>query len=313
VWAHGERAERRALLERLRRTDPAAGRELLASTFAEETWDDRESFLTTLAHGLSDADEPFLEAALDDARKPVRAAAATLLARLPRSRFAARMAERAAPLLRVENGSLIATLPGDPDAAAKRDGVPAGGRRSERLRALIAATPLVTWTGEAARENDPWPLPALAGTAPSDPSTLVSLGVADNLAPVVRSGWTQAAIAQRDPGWASALWGLRTEPALLAVLPRAAAEALAAAADDKLAAALALPGRWGEELSYWVLEDIRGRRSEGHRGVHVGEAGYRLHPAVEAQAETLRDLGGADLWELCDVLAIRAAMLRELG
>ena len=73
------------------------------------------------------------------------------------------MAERAAPLLHVEGGRLrgrrlVAVLPGDPDAAARRDGVPAGGRRSERLHALLAATPLATWTGAE--------LPPRAGEAP---------------------------------------------------------------------------------------------------------------------------------------------------
>ena len=52
------------------------------------------------------------------------------------------MAARTAPLLRVEDDALVATLPDTPDAAAARDGVPAGGRRSERLRWMLAATPL---------------------------------------------------------------------------------------------------------------------------------------------------------------------------
>ena len=156
VWADGASDERRALLERLRRTDPAAARALLEATFADETWEDRAAFVALLAHGLSDADEPLLERALDDRRKPVREAAAHLLAGLPRSRFAARMAQRAAPLLRVEGGRLrgrrlVAELPGDADAAARRDGVPAGGRRSERLHVLLAATPLRTWTARMPR------------------------------------------------------------------------------------------------------------------------------------------------------------------
>jgi hypothetical protein len=38
-----------------------------------------------------------------------------------------------------------------------------------------------------------------------------------------------------------------------------------------------------------------------------------LHPAVEQEVETLREeAGGADIWELCDTLVTRAAMLREL-
>jgi len=142
IWAEGGSDERRALFERLRGSDPAAGRALLERTFADETWEDRAAFVETLATGLSDADEPLLELALDDRRKPVRDAAAYLLAGLPRSRFGARMAERAAPLLRVEGGRLrgkrlVVELPGDPDGAAKRDGVPVGGRRSERLHAQI--------------------------------------------------------------------------------------------------------------------------------------------------------------------------------
>ena len=196
VWANGGRQERRALLERLRRTDPAAGRELLASTFAEETWEDREAFIDLLTIDLSDDDEPFLEAALDDARKPVRLEAAGRLAALPRSRYAARMAERTAPLLRVENGQLVVELPGPPDAAMERDGVEPGGRRVDRLRVMLALTPLATWSHD-----------------------LVALPVTDDLARAVHEGWAHAAKAQRDAEWARALWPVLHDRELLAVLP----------------------------------------------------------------------------------------------
>ena len=165
VWADGGTDERRALLERVRRTDPARAREVLEATFADETWEDRVAFLDTLAVGLSGADEPLLERALDDRRKPVRDAAAHLLTGLPRSRFAARMAERAAPLIRVEDGRLVVALPGDPDTAAKRDGVPATGRRSERLHALLAAAPLATWTGAEWSPYDAPPPETATGAA----------------------------------------------------------------------------------------------------------------------------------------------------
>ncbi|MDA0185818.1 DUF5691 domain-containing protein, partial [Solirubrobacter phytolaccae] len=141
VWKAGTPDERHALLVRRRREDPAAARELLASTWAEETWEDREAFLGELELGLTDADEPLLEAALDDRRKPVRDVAAELLARLPGSAFAARAAAAVRPLLRVEAGELVVTLP---DAQGR-------GRRSERLTAMIAAAPLATWVeGETA-------------------------------------------------------------------------------------------------------------------------------------------------------------------
>ena len=281
VWASGGRHERRALLERLRRTDPAVARELLASTFAEETWEARAAFIDVFEVGLSDADEPFLEAALDDSRAAVRDAAASQLAALPRSRLAARMAERAKPLLVVEGGTLVVTLPGSPDAASRRDGIGTG-RRSERLEALLAATPLDTW-----------------------PLDWVALPVGDNLAPAVHEGWAEAARRQRNVDWARALWRVGDE--LLAVLPRAEAEAHAAGAADPFAAALRLPWSWGPELSRKVLEAIPGP----HPNVRV--AAYHLDPAIAPEAEPLRDLGRRDVNELCDVLAIRAAMLRELS
>jgi hypothetical protein len=296
VWADGEQAERRALLERLRRSDPAAALALLERTFAEETWEDRAAFIATLAHGLSGADEPFLEAALDDSRKIVRSAAATLLAGLPTSRLAARMAKRTAPLLHVEERRLrgrrlVAELPGEPDAAAQRDGVPSSGRRSERLSALLAATPLKTWT-----------------------SDLVSLPVADDLAEVVHGGWAEAAIAQRDAEWARALWAVQPDPRLLTVLAKDEAEALAAAADAPDDAARALPAPWGPRLSKAVIDAIHDRRAAGERGQDVEFAGYRLDPALAAEAdERLRSLGGRDLRRLCDILDARAAMLRELS
>jgi len=296
VWAAGERAGRRALLERLRRSDPAAGRELLASTFADEAWEDRAAFVATLAHGLSDEDEPLLEAVLDDRRKPVRDAAAGLLTRLPRSRFADRMAERARPLLRVEGGRLVAELPGEPDAAAKRDGVPAGGRRSERLSELLAATPLSTWTSLGAR-----------------PADIVALPVEDDLGEAVHRGWAQAAIALDDADWARALWTIRPAGDLLRALPRDEAQRLAAAAPDPLDAALALPGPWRREFSKAMIAAIEKERAQLRRH-DVEFAGYRLDPALAPEAEArLRELGGRDIRILCDVLDARAAMLRELS
>ena len=49
-------------------------------------------------------------------------------------------------------------------------------------------------------------------------------------------------------------------------------------------------------------------------GSDVAFAGYRLDPALAPEAEErLRELGGRDLGLLCDILATRAAMLRELS
>jgi len=73
-------------------------------------------FLSVLANqGLSLADEPLLEAALDERDAGVRGWAAHLLARLPGSALGQRMARRAAGCLRIERGvrgaRLIVTRP----------------------------------------------------------------------------------------------------------------------------------------------------------------------------------------------------------
>lgn len=284
VWTTGTPDQRHALLRRRRREDPDAARELLASTWAEEAWEDREAFLGELELGLGDADEPLLEMALDDRRKPVRDIAAELLTRLPRSAFAARAATRARPLLRVEDGELVVTLPDNSDEAAKRDGVPAGGRRSERLTAMLAAAPLAAWT---------------IGLSASD---LVALPVRDDLRQAVHAGWAEAATNQRDAEWGRAL-------GLLELLPHEEAEARAAAADDPVLAAEPLRWTWGPELSTTVVASIKRRREAGGRGIDVAFVGYRLDPATEV--EHLRELGGRDIGRLCDVTAIRAAMLSE--
>ena len=67
-------------------------------------------------------------------------------------------------------------------------------------------------------------------------------------------------------------------------------------------------------MSRAVIAAIERRRTAGERGQDVAFAGHRLDPALAPEAEErLRDLGGRDLWVLCDLLSARAAMLRELS
>ena len=99
VWTTGKREQRIAVITRLRESEPSAARDLVQSTWKEDAADDRASFLESLKISLGKDDEPFLESALDDRSKGVRAAAADLLARLPDSAYVRRMIERAEPLL----------------------------------------------------------------------------------------------------------------------------------------------------------------------------------------------------------------------
>ena len=306
TWATGSRDARRLLLARLRATDPAQARELLASTWSTETPEDRAAFLAAFAAGLSMDDEPFLEAALDDRRKEVRQAAAGLLRRLPGSRLAARMAARSRPLVQLTG----ARLPDQVDRAMVRDGVvarpPAGvGERAWWLHQLVAATPLSTW-------------PEALG---HPPARLVELAP-----PVLRQAWAQAAALQGDEEWALAVLDTQgaDEPGLLRAVPhdRAVAVATDRVVENGLTPAVLdlldhCPDPWGPQLSRVVVEQLGEavKRPTRPDGRIVGLAA-RLDPAVAPAATTaLAEHTGrwSDVvgWFL-DLLTFRSEMYEEL-
>ena len=84
-------------------------------------------FLDSLRTGLSAEDEPFLEQALTDRSRNVRATAAELLSALPDSALAGRMSARAASCVALDHTSDTPTLtveaPHECDAGMERDGV----------------------------------------------------------------------------------------------------------------------------------------------------------------------------------------------
>nr|WP_221377766.1 SWIM zinc finger family protein [Actinoplanes polyasparticus] len=282
-WHTGSAGERLGHLTELRATDPAQARELLESTWAEESSDDRARFLGALATGLSLADDPFLEQALDDRRKEVREAALGLLRQLPGSQLRTRMKERALTLVRRERrvlgaDRLTVTPPEELDAALRRDGVavtPARGIGVSAwlLEEIVAAAPLDSW---------------------SDPATMLRLVRGNDWEGPLRHGWAKAAVVQEDPAWAAAL--LRDSSGSLReavrwdlhlVLPpdelgRLAADALRR--DDGLATRLLAlhPGHWPEELSVAVLETIAHRARTDRHSWQLGElcraAGLSMPP-----------------------------------
>ena len=191
AWRLGDTVQRRGYLSALRARDPGAARELV-----EESWDaagprERVMFLGALATGLSLAEESLLEAALDDQHARVRQDAADLLAALPGSALAGRMAGRARRSLHLRLGpdgdGLLVSPPGDCDAAMRRDGItpvpPASGSplaaQAMLLLDLMARTPLRTWT-------DRFKL---------TPAEIAGLPAGD-WTPVLFTGWARAAIAQ---------------------------------------------------------------------------------------------------------------------
>ncbi|UJV41153.1 DUF5691 domain-containing protein [Streptomyces sp. AMCC400023] len=212
LWQEGLFAERVALLTAVRARDAASARSLLSSTWSTERAEDRLMFLDTLRTGLEAADEPFLEAALADRSRNVRATAAELLSALPDSALARRMAKRATACVAVDRTGGASTAPGAPtivveaphecDPGMERDGVlpkaPAGrGERSWWLGQLVEAARLGAWS------------PRFGGRTPEE---IVALPVADDWQGELHGAWCRAAVRQRDPGWSRALLGAPSTP-----------------------------------------------------------------------------------------------------
>jgi hypothetical protein len=157
-------------------------------------------FVTVLAARLSPADERLLEIALDHGNARARKLAADLLAALPGSALAQRMAVRALGYLILHQGSrgarLVAVPPAQCDAAMRRDGITSGvsalsnhpAGQAGLMLEVLARTPLRTWTVEF-------------GRPPEQVLALPSGG----WAPVLFDGWALAAMAQRDQEWMAAL------------------------------------------------------------------------------------------------------------
>jgi hypothetical protein len=127
VWQDGSLAKRFELLETLRKQDPQAGRERLQKTWQQERAEERERLIFALWHGISAADEPFLEAALDDAAQRVRYIAQEMLATIPESRFYDRMVARGASIVTLKKEKKGASFKIEykktTDPSMERDGI----------------------------------------------------------------------------------------------------------------------------------------------------------------------------------------------
>ncbi|HEV2256174.1 MAG TPA: DUF5691 domain-containing protein [Streptosporangiaceae bacterium] len=241
TWRLGDTRQRRGYLASLLSRDPGAGRALITGGWDAAGAADRVMFLSVLADALGPADEPLLEAALDDRAEDVRRWAAYLLARLPGSALGRRMAERALRYVRVEQTvrgpRLSIGAPRRPDADLQRDGIAAGPdptrgpfeSRTHVLLEVLARTPLSTWTDGL-------------GLTPAEVVALPS----GDWTPVTLAGWSRAAIAQRNRDWISALLGhaLNRRPGTAAEIE--ALRQLARRADPALGAPGATPVSAGD-------------------------------------------------------------------
>jgi Family of unknown function (DUF5691) len=325
AWETGAIDDRRALLARLRVADPAAGRDLVAATWATDPYRDRAAFMALLATGLSLDDEPLAERALADRRAEVRRAGADLLARLPGSRYAQRAAARAAAAVRVERQPLrqrlTLTVPPAATPEMLADGVddsPPGGVSVQAwlLRQIAAAAPAGFWAGHT-------------GLRPAD---LLAMADRTEWSGPLRSGWTGAAVRDAEADW---LLALLDQPAargeqrvakgltLLAALPAAALEDWLQANPGRPLFGPALhqaPPPWSARLSdqvRGVLADLA-RTDPGHSPAPramLRLAAVRLEPPVPPELDPGQVAGRlATSWDnLLRTLSVRAAMRRELA
>jgi hypothetical protein len=205
-WQTGNHEERLAFLRKLRATDAAHSRELLASTWNEEKPDHRAEFLSVFEIGLSLEDEQTLESALDDRSKGVGRTAMKLLIQLPQSRFCQRMVERARLLISLKKKSrgkalLEITPPETCDDAMSRDGVSskppirqAIGQKAWLLKQIVSLTPPSTWN-------------QLLGLTASE---LAQIALADKeWGALLLESWMLAAKNHQDYEWAEALFNLQ--------------------------------------------------------------------------------------------------------
>ena len=208
-WNNGSLPERREALATMRASDPTGARIWLERTWGTEPPHARIAFLETLVNvpGLSDSDEPFLEAVLNDKRKDVRTAVVECLCRLPSSGHARRNIERLEQLVTLtEAGSgllsklrkrrLEITLPETLDKAAVRDGINAKppahqaiGERAHWLMQMIAITRPAHWCERFQCDVD----------------TFITAALSTDYATNLLLALSNAAVRHRDPTWIAAL------------------------------------------------------------------------------------------------------------
>lgn len=233
-WATASINERVALLKQLRGADPAKARELLQSTIATDSPKDRARQIEALAVGLSQADEPFLEALLEERSAYVRGAAAGCLSHLTDSSFSQRMATDLRGILSVDGRRRKRTLVvSDPASLA------------------IMYAPLSVWTDVSGE----------------DETTTLSMVLHDEQA-MVRL--TSRILDTGDPVWLDALMRVQPNPTFLRRLPQTSRESYArdilkgTVDGPRVTQTLdALDHEWSADFSRFVIERLQGQKNGG--------------------------------------------------
>lgn len=344
VWETAHAEARLVLLQRLRQSDPAHARTLVESTWRTERAPQRALFLDAFQHGISRADEPFLESCLEDKSKEVRQAAVRMLSRIAESRLCARMQDRVAPLLSydVSRGAaehpakkltgkgtpLAVTLPTTFDPAWERDGIleqpPPGkgkGKKAWWVEQMLGMVPPSVWTRR-------WSV---------TPDDVLASALKSEWKELLLSAWTAATTYHADPTWAEALLAVHPDvhADLWMHLPRPRREAVFTKrlaglthSSARFELLLQLPrftDPWSESFSVAIAKAILSLSQEW-----VTLAGYHTHRLLQTcaiamsprTAETIEQLWittaeNDSSWsravaEPLDTLRFRAACLHAL-
>ena len=295
LWDTGTPEQRVAALRDWRIRDPGAALSALVLAWPGEPPEQRAALLAVLTTNLGPDDEAFLETALDDRRKEVRAAAQRALARLPGSRLAQRMVDRLLPLLRLERPLLRAArielaLPAAHDAAMRRDGIGASphhglGEKAGWVVDMLAAVDPDVWTRRFDRA----------------PRACLALAEHGEFATVFVRGWALAVQrhAQDDPSpgalaWLRDLtaWWIAADPSLREAVPDSlfdlAAAHFARDTDGASSALLdALPGQWiADAALVRLVARLAGGAPDTWPATLSRHALHRLQTVVPAFADT---------------------------
>ena len=278
VWETGERDARVLLLEHLRTADANAARDLLATTWSQESAKDRVAFLEKFAVDLAAGDEPFLNEALTDRSVEVRRVARALLGRLP-SDFSRRLKELANQVLSFKQpllgkARIEVALREDPIEWLKtndieidsppRTAAQAVGPKGWALKEMISLIPTAHWT-------ELWQ---------KSPSEIIRAAEESEWRESFVEGFVAAAQRNRDPDWLEALISYTsTDPKhtplteLAAYLPAVRLEALIlnslktepVLSDIHRALWFLRVHRsaWSDQLSRGVIKSVKKRINEG--------------------------------------------------
>lgn len=219
AWEHGRPMQRQAFLAAMRAKDTAHARELFEKDMGSMDASERNTLLGLFVNGLCMDDEDMLERLLaKDRSREVRKTAASLLSRLPGSRYVARMGERlsscmtsflSAPAPSVLSGLLRAaaavvgraektefmTPPEHYDKAwagdliSEKSPVPQFGPRAGWLYQMAAAVPLSWWTERTGKT----------------PEELLVLSERSEWKKPIQTAWGDAQLRCRDAAWARAM------------------------------------------------------------------------------------------------------------